>query len=106
MMLALAMLLPGHILAQETFKTAVRGVVDYIRTGLVPLLFVMALAYFMWGVIEFIRNANNPDDRKKGKQRIFWGIIGLFVMVAYFGLTAVLTETFFDSSPFLPQLFS
>lgn len=73
--------------------------------AVVPLLFAAALAYFIWGVVNFIRTADNPEARKKGKSQIIWGIIALFVMVGYFSLTSVFTTSFFGESAALPQLF-
>jgi drug/metabolite transporter (DMT)-like permease len=73
--------------------------------ALIPLLFAAALAYFIFGIANFIRNADNPEERKKGKQQILWGIIALFVMVGYFALTSIFTSSFFGVGAALPQLF-
>ena len=97
-------LAPG-ISRANTFKDAV-GEVVRVSQAIIPLLFSVALAWFIWGVIEFIRGADNSEERKKGKQRMLWGIIALFVMVAYFGLTSVATNSLLGTSPFLAQLCS
>ncbi|MFT7328162.1 MAG: K+-transporting ATPase A subunit [Crocinitomicaceae bacterium] len=89
----------------QTFKDFVKEVVDLSQV-IMPLLFSGALALFIWGVAQFILNANNPEKRQEGKKRIAWGIFALFVLIGYLGLTAVLTGTFFGKSPFLPQLFT
>lgn len=86
-----------------TFKDAVREVVKLSQV-IMPLLFSAALAYFIWGVVVFIQSAGNPEKRQEGKTRILWGIVALFAMIGYLGLTAVLTGTVFGTSPFLPQL--
>lgn len=91
--------------AAGTLKSFVEAVVGVIGDALVPLLFSGALALFIWGIFMFIQNADSPDKREKGKQRMLWGIIALFVMVAYVGLTGVLTRSFFGGEPALPQLF-
>ncbi len=44
-------------------------------------LFVLALLFFLWGVVEFIRNSDSDDGRTKGKQHMFWGVIGMSIMV-------------------------
>ena len=92
--------------ASTTLKGFVESVVGVIGSALIPLLFSGALALFIWGVFSFIQNADSPDKREKGKTRMLWGIIALFVMVAYVGLTGVLTRSFFGGDPILPQLFS
>lgn len=89
----------------QTFKDFVRETVSLSQV-VMPLLFSGALALFIWGVAQFILNSGNPEKRKEGKKRIGWGIIALFVLIGYLGLTAVLTGTLFGNSPFLPQLFT
>ncbi len=61
--------------------------------SVVQILFGIALIIFIWGVIQFIANAENEEARKKGRDFIIWGIIGLFVMVAIWGLVKLLTTT-------------
>ena len=98
--------LPMVTFAQATFRSAVEAAVTTIGDYLMPLLFSAALALFIWGIADFIRHADNPEERSKGKSRILWGLIALFVMVGYLGLTALLKNTFFDGGLFLPQLYT
>ena len=80
-------------------------VVTLISSLIMPLLILGALTYFVWSVIEFIRTADNPEERKKGKERMLWGIISLFLMLAFLGITGMLANTFFeDGGVGLPQL--
>jgi uncharacterized membrane protein YidH (DUF202 family) len=100
-------LIPRITFAQPvTFRDAVRNTTVIATESLIPLLFAAALAYFIWGVANFIRSADNPDDREKGKQQILWGIIALTVMVGYFALTSIFTSSLFGSNAALPQLFN
>ena len=99
-------LLPQVSFAQPvSFRDAVRNTTAIATESLIPLLFAAALAYFIWGIANFIRSADNPDDRERGKQQIFWGIIALTVMVGYFALTSVFTNSLFNTNAALPQLF-
>jgi membrane protease YdiL (CAAX protease family) len=94
----------------SAFTRSVQGfsefVVDALSGAIMPLLFSLALALFIWGVAEFIRNSDNKDARQKGREKMLWGIIALFVMVTFIGLTSVLTNTVFNENPLLPQLFT
>lgn len=100
----LALTLFPAVTFAATFRDAVLAATDIGRV-LMPLLFSVALAWFIWGVVDFIRSADNPEQRKKGKQRILWGIIALTAMIGYLGLTTVLTNTFFQKEAnVLPQL--
>ena len=87
----------------NTFKDFVVEVVDILGNSILPLLFVAALTWFIWGVLEFIRNADNQEKRKEGRSKMLWGIVALFVMVSYLGITSIFTETIFNRQPFLPQ---
>lgn len=102
----LSVLLPLPVFAQgRSFRSIVASIVDLVGSALMPLLFVMALTMFIWGVFEFIRNSDNQEKRKQGRARMLWGIIALFIMVSYLGLTSILTQTLFNRQPFLPQLY-
>ncbi len=101
----LSLVLPYQTFA---FERSVRGFVVYVieilSRFLMPLLFTVALAWFIWGIVEFIRSAENSEERKKGKQRMVWGILALFFMVALIGITSIFTQSLFRVDPFLPQL--
>lgn len=61
---------------------AVAGIVDI----LIPLLMALAVVAFFWGLIRFISKSGNPEEAKKGRGIMLWGIIVLFIMVAIWGL--------------------
>ncbi|MAG12741.1 hypothetical protein CL630_02940 [bacterium] len=65
-----------------------------ILGALIPFLFGIALIGFLWGVAQFVLNADSEDKRRDGKQIMIWGIIGLFVMISVWGLVAVIGGTF------------
>jgi uncharacterized membrane protein YidH (DUF202 family) len=67
---------------------------DAIINPILLLLFVVGLALFVWGVAEFIRNADSPEERRNGQRHIIWGIAGMFLMFAVFGILRVLLNTF------------
>jgi hypothetical protein len=70
---------------------------------IIPLLFTLAVAGFIWGIIQFYLNPNNEEQRKSGKAFMLWGIIALFVMISMWGLVAVLGNTF-GVKTLIPQL--
>jgi len=65
-----------------------------ILNPLIEMSFVVALGVFLFGVMEFIRGADNEEQRSKGKQHMLWGIIGLLIMLSVFGIITLLTNTF------------
>jgi len=75
----------------------------FLANAIVPLLFTVAMTIFIWGVVQFIANADNEEKRKKGRTFMIWGIVALFVMVSVWGLVKILTTTF-NIEFGLPQL--
>ncbi len=60
---------------------------------IVPALITLAIGYFIWGVIQFM-SASDEEAKKLGRTRIINGLIGLFVIVAFWGIIAVVQRTF------------
>lgn len=63
-------------------------------TTVIQILFVFATLVFLWGVISFIAKAEDEAARKKAKGLMAWGIIGLAVMAAAWGITRLLISYF------------
>ena len=61
---------------------------------IISLLFVIATVVFLWGVVRFIASAADPAGREKSKGIMLWGIIGMAVMVAAWGLANLLITYF------------
>ena len=106
-------LLSAPILAFAQVGRQPRTLVDLINqfveilSALIPFLFGIALIGFLWGVAQFILQSDNEEKRREGRQIMMWGIIGLFVMVAVWGLVALIGGTFgirFLERPSAPQL--
>ena len=68
-------------------------VVGCIFTRVGYLLIAFAVVIFLWGVFQFIR-AGGDEKTQAGKEFMFWGIVGLFVMVSVWGIVAILQNTF------------
>ncbi|HAE36801.1 TPA: hypothetical protein DCX66_03460 [Candidatus Nomurabacteria bacterium] len=85
----------------------VGGIINWVSCllyrAVIPLLFALGTAGFIWGVIQFYLNPDNEEKRKKGKSFIVGGLIALFLMVAMWGIVNVFTNTF-DLPNTIPQL--
>ncbi len=75
-------------------------ITDAIVNPLIVLLFGVAMVYFLWGVFVFVRNADNEEKRSEGAMHIFWGIVGIFIMVSVYGILRMFLNTFGIPSPF------
>ncbi len=74
----------------------VSGILDSISgflSTIVTLLITLAVIYFIWGVIKYVI-ADSNEDRSQGRQMMIYGIIGIFVIVALWGIIDVLGSTF------------
>ncbi len=65
-----------------------------INSSVIPLIFALAVAMFVWGVVQFVINSEDEAKKTKGKQFMIWGIIALAVMVSVWGLVHILGNTF------------
>ncbi len=78
----------------KTFDELVFNINRTIINPLIQFAFIVAFVIFIWGVMEFIRNANNPTKREEGQQHMIWGIVGLAIMVGVYGIMSLLINTF------------
>lgn len=60
----------------------------------IEFAFIVALVVFLFGVMEFIRGANNEEKRKSGRNHIFWSIVGFLIMFGVWGIINILVNTF------------
>lgn len=79
-----------------------------IANNLVILFFALAVVFFLYGILKYIYSADNEDSRKASRQIMIYGIIGLFVMVSFWGFVNILLNTFelntypYVEVPYLP----
>ena len=67
--------------------------VGEIINSIVPVLIALGVVYFVWGIVSFVI-AGDEEAKKAGRDKIIYGIIGLAVIVAMWGLVKILTNTF------------
>lgn len=54
------------------------------------LFWILAIVLFMWGVVRFIANANDAEERERGKQLIIWGIISFVVLLSLWAFASLI----------------
>ena len=64
-----------------------------ILNPIIAIMFAVATAYFFYGVAAYIWNPDNEEMRDKGKISMFWGVIGMFIMVTVFGILRFIIDT-------------
>ncbi len=70
------------------------GIIGIINTVIVPLIFALTFLVFIWGVISyfFIHGADEAK-RSEGRQFIFWGVLGMVVLLSVWGFVNLLLST-------------
>lgn len=82
----------------NTFSQLLYNIEYFILTPLIYLFFGLALILFLYGVFEFIKNSNDPEERKKGGQHILWGVVGMAIMFSTYGIINLILNTLSDVS--------
>ncbi len=66
---------------------------ELILHPIIGLIGAAALAYFIWGLVEFLHYVDNAEERKHAKSKMLYGVIGLAIMVCVFGILNVVCAT-------------
>jgi hypothetical protein len=63
-----------------------------ISAVIIPLIFSLAFLFFLWGIFKFMA-ASDSTKKEQAKNYIWWGLVGLFVMVSLWGIIRILNST-------------
>ncbi|NVN97522.1 hypothetical protein HXX01_04850 [Candidatus Nomurabacteria bacterium] len=64
-----------------------------IINPLIYFLFALAVIYFLYGLVKYLLSPDNEELRTSSKSHMLWGIFGMFIMVAVFGIMNLLLTT-------------
>jgi TRAP-type C4-dicarboxylate transport system permease small subunit len=87
-------MVPSVVYGISNLTELVNFFTDFIYSSVIKLIYALITLVFLWGVFEFVKNADNETKRAEGRQFMIWGIIGLFVMISFQGIVMVLQNTF------------
>lgn len=65
----------------------------HLINPMIKLLFIGALVMFIYGVVEFIRNADSEDGRSDGKRHMIWAVVGMAIMVSVNAIINIAVRT-------------
>ena len=75
-------------------ESLVRFLANIFQRWLIPMFVTLAMIYVIVAAIQYIM-ANEDSQRKNEKrQQMFWGIVGLFVIISIWSLVAIVQNTF------------
>lgn len=85
----LAALAQVQVTNVETLIRRVQGIMN----TLVPLILIVATIVFIWGIVSTLIAGGDVEKRKEGRDLVLYGLIGLFVISAVWGLVAIIGNT-------------
>jgi len=67
------------------------GIIGALNTVVVPVIFALAFAAFVWGVLKyFFLHGGEEKSREEGRQFVIWGILGMVVLFSVWGFVNIL----------------
>lgn len=78
----------------QDFKGVINVVISSIFNPLIILFLGLAIVYFLWGVLKYVRHGESESDRTEGIMMMTYGIVAIFVMISVWGLVTILINTF------------
>lgn len=67
---------------------------DVILNPIITLLFALALVMFLWGVFQYVVMQDSDAMHEQGRNHMFWGLIGMFIMFSVFAIIRIVLGTF------------
>lgn len=66
---------------------------ELIINPLILLVFAIAFITFFWGIVQFINSETSDAARKTGKDKIVWGLVGMFIMFSAYGIVRLIVAS-------------
>jgi hypothetical protein len=77
-----------------SINTLVNNVTSVLINPALLLIFTAALVVFVWGLVQFLYSLNmGGKDTNTGKMHMLWGIVGMFIMMAAYGILNLIEGT-------------
>lgn len=75
-------------------RSFVQTLTTVILEPFIYLLLAVAFLVFVWGVAQYVFNANSDQGRETGRRHMIYGLIGLFIMVSAWSILSIAAGTF------------
>lgn len=69
-----------------------QNLVTYLFSPLFQLVVAVTIVYFLYGVLMFIVNFNDPEKKETGKRHMVYGLIGLLIILSINGILVTLSK--------------
>jgi len=88
-----AMILTPFFAYAATVMTILTQIRD-ILNAVIPILMVLATVVFLWGIILYVVAGSDEEKVERAKGFIITGLVGLFVMIAIWGIVQAIVSQF------------
>lgn len=75
-----------------TFSTVVTNVIAFFDGYVIPLLYALAFLFFLIGVVRYFFMGGD-ENRQKARPFVLWGLVGLVVIFAIWGIVRLLLSS-------------
>jgi len=74
-------------------ESLIKVINEFILNPIIYFFFGLAVVYLLWGVVEFFLYSDNETKMKQSKSHMFWGLVGMFIMVSVYGIIRIIINT-------------
>jgi len=96
------LVLPWSALAAGTSSALYTRIVDVVN-AIIYIIFILMTVYFIWGVFQLVSAGGDEKKVAAGKQHMIWGILGIVVAAALWGIVNLVSGFLGVSGESMPQ---
>ncbi len=93
----------GNIIEPTGIQKLVFKINENIVNPAIVTLFAVAFVLFVWGIVEYLRKANDATAREVGRRHMLWALVGFVIMLGIYGIINLLITTFNIKGPVINQ---
>lgn len=79
--------------AEASVKTLMNSITKVIINPLIVLIFALAVVIFVYGLVRYLISPDSEEVRKSSKSSMFWGLVGIFIMVSVYSIIKIIINT-------------
>lgn len=80
-------------IAEASVQSVVGSINKVLINPLIILLFAVATVYFLYGLAEYFLKPDSKEVKETANSRITGGLIGMFIMIAVYGILNLYLNT-------------
>ena len=66
---------------------------QFVWVPVAKVIFAAGFFLFLWGLVNFLWHLEDGSGHEEGKQHMFWGIVGMFIMVSFSAVIVLIMNT-------------